>query len=51
MTMTSYTLFYNQRVLNLIRGLLRKGGYSADTRLAVHIIYHWLPSNWAVFWH
>lgn len=26
MTMTSYTLLYNQSVLNLIRGLLRKGG-------------------------
>lgn len=30
MTMTSHTLFYNQRVLNLVHGLLRKGGYSAD---------------------
>ena len=30
MTMTSQTLFYNQRVLKLVRGLLRKGRYSAD---------------------
>ena len=30
MTTTSQTLFYHQRVLKLVRGLLRKGGYSAD---------------------
>ena len=48
--MTSYTLFYNQSSESH-SWAAEEGRYSADTRLAVHIIYHWLPSNWAVLWH